>query len=98
MPFSPGVSGNPGGRPKGLSAAVREKYGDDGKKLIAELHKLAFHKRTDDKTKLGAIKELLDRGWGKAPQELIGDPSRPIAHRVVFGGRYRPDGKSNSTR
>ena len=28
--FTPGVSGNPGGRPKGLSRRVRELLGEDG--------------------------------------------------------------------
>ena len=33
--FVPGVSGNPGGRPKGLARTVREMVGEDGS-LVAE--------------------------------------------------------------
>ena len=33
--FTPGVSGNPGGRPKGLSRRVRELVGENGE-AIAE--------------------------------------------------------------
>jgi hypothetical protein len=33
-PFRPGQSGNPGGRPKGLSKATRELVGDDGMALV----------------------------------------------------------------
>ena len=32
-PFQPGVSGNPGGRPKGLARYVRELVGDDGQQI-----------------------------------------------------------------
>lgn len=94
MPFQPGVSGNPGGRPKGLGKTIRETYGEDGERLIARLNYLAFPKgksKIPHKVQLDAIRELLDRGWGKAPQMLAGDPHAPILHRVTFGGRYRPD-------
>jgi hypothetical protein len=32
-PFAPGVSGNPGGRPKGLARHVRGLVGDDGRRI-----------------------------------------------------------------
>lgn len=32
--FQPGQSGNPGGRPKGLSRRVRELVGDDGHAIV----------------------------------------------------------------
>jgi hypothetical protein len=32
-PFAPGVSGNPGGRPKGLARYVRALVGEDGRRV-----------------------------------------------------------------
>jgi hypothetical protein len=88
--FRPGQSGNPGGRPKGLQRAIREKYGDDGKQLMLAVHKLAFGKKTSDAVRLNALQILIERGWGKAPQIVSGDPENPVGLRVTFGGRYKP--------
>lgn len=103
--FQPGQSGNPGGRPKGyagLAAAVREKVGDDGGKLIDALFMLAKGTPNERKAFFGepvkmtakdrreAINDILDRGWGKAPQTVdFGDETKE-AMRVMFGGRYKP--------
>ena len=97
MPFEAGKSGNPGGRPKGLGAALRRKYGENAGRLITELEKFAFGKvkKCPHKVRVQAIGMLLERGWGKPPQEVIGDPDRPIQHSVTFGGRYRPDGSKS---
>jgi len=82
MAFEKGKSGNPGGRPKALmpdgrtlAEAAREHSADALKVLIEALKKpeLSF----------AAAKELLDRGFGRAPQsvEVGGPDGGPIETR-----------------
>ena len=58
-PFKPGQSGNPGGRPKGLGAKARE-HGDRCIEILA-----AALDAKDERTRIAAARELLDRGYGK---------------------------------
>ena len=72
-PFPPGVSGNPGGRQRGLQRRVRELVGDDGDKIavfLADVFNDEKQKMTD---RLEAARLLLDRGWGKAPISIEAD-------------------------
>ena len=59
IPFKPGQSGNPGGRPKGLGTKARE-YGDKCIEVLADALD-----SDDVKTRIAAARELLDRGYGK---------------------------------
>ena len=93
-PFAPGVSGNPGGRPKGLARYVRELVGDDGRRvadfMVAVLED--EHERTEVRMEAG--RWLADRGFGRAhvpvdakqpeePEQII--IMSPIASRLLEG-------------
>lgn len=77
-PFPPGVSGNPAGRPKlaevqrGLAAKIRNhpQVGEDGEHLIARLVAIATEPHQNTKARIEAIKELFNRGWGRALESL----------------------------
>jgi hypothetical protein len=82
-PFTKGVSGNPGGRPKGI-AQIREKYMGNVESIMDVLLHTAIAR--PDKgggrgTAVGvaAAREFLDRVTGKAPQPIVGeDGGAPI--------------------
>jgi hypothetical protein len=64
--FAPGVSGNPGGRPKGLSRRVRELVGDDGGAIADYMLSVMNDERARNADRIEAAKWLADRGFGKA--------------------------------
>jgi len=84
--FHKGHSGNPGGRPKVLGE-LRELARQYAPEAIRELARLAV-KAKSEATRVAAIRELLDRGFGKAVQamEHAGDRGEPIDHKfeIVF--------------
>ena len=70
-PFQPGQSGNPKGRPpRGTSIAecIRSLGGDGGAPYIERLHAIALGE--DVRHAMTAISLLLDRGYGKTPQDV----------------------------
>lgn len=94
MPFEPGKSGNPGGRPVGIRRYVQRKCGKQGKKVIDAIYKLAFgEERIPAKVRLDALTALADRGWGKPPQSLELEGDGQVFGALVFGGRYRETGE-----
>ena len=64
--FKKGESGNPGGRPK-VIAELRELARAHAPDAIKELARLAI-KAKSEAARVAAIRELLDRGYGKAQQ------------------------------
>ncbi len=91
MPFQKGRSGNPGGRPK-----------EDGDvKVLARQHtheavkRLAQWLRSDNpKASVSAAIALLDRGYGKPAQAIVGDANAdPVALVVTWaeGVEKSPD-------
>ncbi len=93
--FQKGVSGNPGGRPKGLQKRVRQACGQDGKALVEMLLKIAHDTEESTRNRLVAIKELLDRGWGKPVQELSGTVDVPKTLKIELTDATPPDTESS---
>lgn len=69
--FQPGVSGNPGGRPKGIAAKAREHADKAVEVLVGGLED------DDARVRIAAAKELLDRGYGK-PLTMTADVTKRL--------------------
>jgi hypothetical protein len=90
--FQKGQSGNPGGRPKVLGD-IRELAREHCPAAFRELIRLTQEAEAET-TKLAAIKELLDRGYGKATQPLAGigdDGELTSTIRVLYAQASHPE-------
>lgn len=89
MPYAPGQSGNPGGKPKraklftnALLASLKKTDEHDVEAIQRIADKLVKLAESGD---VPAIKEIADRVEGKVPQAIVGDDeSDPISliHRI----------------
>src|SRR5688572_11005800 len=68
MPWKPGQSGNPGGRPRGLAARVREIVDVD--ELVNFALNLLRDERASMRDRCWAVDFLADRGFGKPTQTM----------------------------
>ncbi|MEP6958439.1 MAG: DUF5681 domain-containing protein [Nitrospirota bacterium] len=86
--FQPGRSGNPGGRPKLTLQQTTEEFG-----LIAACRShssaaldvigILMRSADRDSVKLAAASFIIERGWGKAMQPVIGEHGGAIQHIVT---------------
>lgn len=78
----PGDSSTLGGSDigKDIRESIRNRYGDGGERLIERLAHFAFGLDADvhPKLQLEALKELLDRGWGRPQQQVTQTNPQPI--------------------
>jgi Tannase and feruloyl esterase len=84
MKFRKGESGNPGGRPKVLGE-VQELARQHAPSAIAELARLAL-KAKNETARIAAMRELLDRGYGRPRRE---GGYRPVRCCRGLGGTHR---------
>jgi hypothetical protein len=85
-PFPKGVSGNPGGRPKGLGRYVPELVGGDGRRIADFMLSVVEDETERTETRLKAAEWLADRGFGKAPAraEAAEDEATTIVVESMF--------------
>jgi len=85
--FQPGTSGNPGGRPKGLSEviALAREHTD---LAITTLVDIAKQTKAAPAARVAAASALLDRGWGKPAQAFQATTTNASA--VVMLGKGDP--------
>jgi len=66
--FLPGQSGNPSGRPRGLSRRVRELVGDDGEAIADFMFDLMNDPNARNADRIEAARWLADRAFGRSIQ------------------------------
>ena len=83
-PFPKGVSGNPGGRPKGLAKRIRAET-RDGEELVEVMLSVLRDKTASRRDTMQAATWLADRGFGRPIQTLRAE-TEPKLYRNPFEG------------
>lgn len=91
MPFRPGQSGNPGGRPK-AEISLRDLAREHTQDAVATLVAIMKDNAAVSAARVSAAQALLDRGYGKPKQEIEASGSISIA--VTTGIERAPDDDS----
>lgn len=87
--FEPGKSGNPGGRPK-TSLLLRELARSETEANIRFLIATRDNRKAPYTVRVAAVRELLDRGYGKAKQPIEGDGDRQTVQFIIEGSARPP--------
>ena len=82
--FRPGQSGNPGGRPKN-TALLRQLAQDQAEANVRALVEVRDNRRAPASARIAAVRELFDRGFGKAIQTVDGKADLLPVHFVIEG-------------
>ena len=87
--FKPGQSGNPGGRPKAIQNVV-EAAREHSALAITTLADISRDAGQPAAARVAASGILLDRGWGKASQPIVGENGAGIVLQIISGVDREP--------
>jgi HEAT repeat protein len=85
--FQAGQSGNPGGRPKEAAVvkALAREHTETAIKVLADALS-----DPDGRVRIAAANSLLDRGYGKSAQAIVGDEDMPPIQHSLTVKRVKP--------
>jgi hypothetical protein len=85
-------SGRKRGTPNKATAEIKELARQYSEEAVKELARLATNAESES-ARVAAIRELLDRGYGRATQPIGGDPDNPLTVMVDASPRDKLAGR-----